>query len=267
LADLHAVVGGDLAQVDVGLAELELVELAAQQAQRQGGAVHGDLRQQADHVRQAADVVLVAVGQHPAAHLVGVLDHPVDLRHDDVDAQHLRLGEGQAAVDEQDLVVVLEGEHVLADLAHAAERDDLQLAVVLERRLVGLRDVLRLALARLAARRAAPAVGGRSRVLAGDGAARGAVVAGALAGAAFARAALAGLGAAAAAAAARLRLGALAAAAPSVLALLVAALLGALDVGASARPAAVVLTVVVSHVAPSALRPADPSWVAWLRRG
>ena len=130
LADLDAVVGRDLVQIDVGLGELELLELAAQQAQRELGAVHRDLGQQLDHVGQPADVVLVAVRQHPALDLVGVLDHPVDPGDQDVDPEHVGVGEREPPVDEQDLALVLEGEHVLADLAHAAQRDDAKFAVV-----------------------------------------------------------------------------------------------------------------------------------------
>ena len=46
--------------------------------------------------------------------------------HDEIDAVHLLVGEHEPAVDDDDLVAVLEDEHVLADLADAAERDDLQ---------------------------------------------------------------------------------------------------------------------------------------------
>ena len=48
------------------------------------------------------------------------------VRHDEVDAEHLLVGEHQAAVDDHDLVPVLEDVHVLADLADPAERDDAQ---------------------------------------------------------------------------------------------------------------------------------------------
>ncbi len=47
-----------------------------------------------------------------------------DVGDDEVDAEHLLVGEHQAAVDDDDVVAVLEHVHVLADLADAAERDD-----------------------------------------------------------------------------------------------------------------------------------------------
>src|SRR3990172_2673869 len=47
-----------------------------------------------------------------------------DVGDDEIDAEHLLVGEHQAAVDDDDVVAVLEDEHVLADLAHPAERDD-----------------------------------------------------------------------------------------------------------------------------------------------
>src|SRR5690606_14175964 len=130
LADLHAVVGGDLPEVDVGLLDAELVELPAQEAQGELRPVHGHLRQQPEHVGDAADVVLVPVGKDPALDLVRILDDPVDLGDEDVHAEHVGVGEGQPAVDEEDLVLVLEGEHVLPDLAHAPEGDHAQLAFV-----------------------------------------------------------------------------------------------------------------------------------------
>src|SRR4029079_7518801 len=43
-----------------------------------------------------------------------------------VDAQHLRLGKGQPAIDDQDPPARLDQGDVLADLAHPAQRDDAQ---------------------------------------------------------------------------------------------------------------------------------------------
>ena len=47
-----------------------------------------------------------------------------DVGDDDVDPVHLLIGEGQPAVDDDDLVGELEHGHVLADLTDAAERGD-----------------------------------------------------------------------------------------------------------------------------------------------
>src|SRR5690625_2225235 len=130
-ADLDAGVGRHLAQVNVALAEFELLELAAQQTQGQLCSVHRDAREQLQHVGQTTDVVFVTVGQYPALDAFSVLHHPVDLGYQDVDAEHVSVRECESAVDEEYLVLVLEGEHVLADLAHPAQRDDAQFPVVL----------------------------------------------------------------------------------------------------------------------------------------
>ncbi len=55
---------------------------------------------------------------------VGVLAQPREVREDEVDAEVLELGEHQPAVEEQELVVLLEHHAVAADLAEAAEERD-----------------------------------------------------------------------------------------------------------------------------------------------
>ncbi len=69
-------------------------------------------------------MVLVAVGQDDAADLVAVLGEIGRVGHDQVDAEHVRIGEGETAVDDDDLVIGLDGGDVLADLADPAQRDD-----------------------------------------------------------------------------------------------------------------------------------------------
>ena len=71
-------------------------------------------------------MVFVAVGDDDAAQLFLALQQVADIGDDQVDAQHLFLGEHQAGIDDDDVVVVLDGHHVLADFAQAAEGDDLE---------------------------------------------------------------------------------------------------------------------------------------------
>ena len=78
------------------------------------------------HVRQAADVVLVGVGDQECLDVLAAFLEVGDVGHDEVDAEHLLVGEHEPAVDDDDLVAVLEDVAVLADLADAAERDDAQ---------------------------------------------------------------------------------------------------------------------------------------------
>jgi hypothetical protein len=86
-----------------------------------------ELRQ---HVRQRADVVLVGVGDEERLDVGAALLEVRDVGDDEVDAEHLLVGEHEAAVDDDDLVAVLEDVHVLADLAHPAERDDAERLIV-----------------------------------------------------------------------------------------------------------------------------------------
>ena len=112
-ADLVQVVGADVV----------LVELAVEDPERQAGAVHValDLFEQ---VGDRADVVLVPVGQDQTAQLLRVALEVGEVRRDDVDAGHILLREGDAAVDDDDVVPVLERGDVHADAVDAAERND-----------------------------------------------------------------------------------------------------------------------------------------------
>ena len=104
--------------------ELVLLDLVAEQAAGQGRGVDRHARELGEDVRQPADVVLVGVGDQERLDLGAALLEVGDVGDDEVDAEHLLVREHQPAVDDHDLVAVLEDVHVLADLAHPAERDD-----------------------------------------------------------------------------------------------------------------------------------------------
>ena len=104
--------------------ELVLLDLVAEQAAGQGAGVDRHARELGQDVRQRADVVLVGVGDEERPDLGAVLLEVGDVGDDEVDAEHLLVGEHEAAVDDDDVVAVLEDVHVLADLPHPAERDD-----------------------------------------------------------------------------------------------------------------------------------------------
>ncbi len=69
-------------------------------------------------------MILVSVGDQERADLGRVLPQVGDVRNDEVDAEHLLVREHEPAVDDDDVVAVLEDVHVLADLPHASEGDD-----------------------------------------------------------------------------------------------------------------------------------------------
>ena len=141
--------GHDLERADVDLVarlerdqrvvvELVLLDLVAEQAARQGRGVDGYARELGEDVRQRADVVLVGMGDEERLDVGAALLEIGDVGDDEVDAEHLLVGEHQAAVDHDDLVAVFEDVHVLADLAYPAERDDAERLV----RVVGGMGVL-----------------------------------------------------------------------------------------------------------------------------
>ena len=108
------------------LDEPVLAQLVAQESEGQRGAVDGH-RESRQHVRQRADVVLVAVREHDPADVGDALLQPRDVRDHEVDAEHLLLREHQPGVDDHDVVAAAQREHVAADLAEAAQRDQRQL--------------------------------------------------------------------------------------------------------------------------------------------
>ncbi len=69
-------------------------------------------------------MVLMAVCNDDGPYLILALKHIVHVGDDDVDAQHVAFGEHQAAVDDQQFLVVLKDHHVFPDLTDAAEGDN-----------------------------------------------------------------------------------------------------------------------------------------------
>ena len=121
-ADLDLVAG--LEGEDRVVVELVLLDLVAEQAAGEGRGVDRHARELGQDVRQGADVVLVGVGDQEGLDVGLALLEIGDVGDDEVDPEHLLVGEHQAAVDDDDVVAVLEHVHVLADLADPAERDD-----------------------------------------------------------------------------------------------------------------------------------------------
>ena len=121
---------GDRIAVGVDLDELGvaqqpvLVELRLDHAEREPRApdlAHADL---AHDVRQRADVILVAVREDHGVDAAGRLAQVGEVGQHEVDAGHLVAREGEAAVDQDAALALLDHAEVVADLAEAAERDD-----------------------------------------------------------------------------------------------------------------------------------------------
>ena len=88
--------GRDLVEDGAGC-QAVLLQLVAHQADGQPGGIdrHIELPQQ---VGQAADVILVAVGDEQSLDAVLVLQHVGEIRDDQVDAEHFVIREHRAAV-------------------------------------------------------------------------------------------------------------------------------------------------------------------------
>src|SRR4029077_4977851 len=110
----------DLAQVGLPK-DAVLLELRLQEAQREPGAVDRDV-ELLPRIRQAADVVFMAVAQEDAEHVAAAVEQIGDVGEDQVDAEHVLLREHQACVDDEDLFLPLQSPHVDADFAEAAQR-------------------------------------------------------------------------------------------------------------------------------------------------
>src|ERR1700681_1312788 len=93
------------------------------------GTFGNSRRTPAQRVRCPAEVVFVAVRDEQRAELVLALAQVREVVDDDVDPEHLLVGEHQAAVADDEVVVGFDDRHVGADLAAAAERNDAQVGL------------------------------------------------------------------------------------------------------------------------------------------
>jgi len=120
LADRDPIALADDPQVDI--AQAVLTQLLAHQRQGEPGAEDGKVAATPQQVRDGADVVLVAMGQHQRLRLVEPVLDQMQAGQDQVDAGVLLGREEHPAVDEQQFAVDLEGAHVPADVAVPAQR-------------------------------------------------------------------------------------------------------------------------------------------------
>jgi len=74
------------------------------------------------NIRKPTNVVFVPMAQEDAEHVFASIEKVGDVGQDQVDAEHVLMGKHQSRVDDEDLLLPLEGPHVDADLAQAAQR-------------------------------------------------------------------------------------------------------------------------------------------------
>ena len=124
-AEIHFVAWLDLHEL--GVFNPMLFELALDKAQGHLRCIDGHLTIKVfDEVRQRTGMVFVAVRDHDAAQLVGVLQHIGVIGQDKIDAGMVIVREHQARIIEHHVALAFEHGHVLADGIQATERDDLQ---------------------------------------------------------------------------------------------------------------------------------------------
>ena len=68
-----------------------------------------------EQVSQAANMVFVTVRDDDGPYFVPVFNQVTHVRDDEVDAEHVVIREGQAGVDDDDVISVLDDRHILAD--------------------------------------------------------------------------------------------------------------------------------------------------------
>jgi len=69
-----------------------------------------------EQVGQRSDMILVAVGQYDAAYVVAVFHEVRPVRDDEIDAEHIILGEHQSRVDDQKVVTIFQYSAVFPNL-------------------------------------------------------------------------------------------------------------------------------------------------------
>src|SRR5215469_15404546 len=102
-----------------------LFELAFHVGEGELGGVDGDFKF-AEEPGQSADVVLMAVSEDNGADVLFVFDEIRNVGNNDVNAEQFRFREHEAGVNHNNVVFPANREAVHAELAEAAERDDLQ---------------------------------------------------------------------------------------------------------------------------------------------
>ena len=123
-AEFNRITGAHAVHLDL-LGHLMLGQLGFDDAAGQSGRVNRCIAL-TQNIRNSTDMVLMSVGDHIAAQLVQVALEVRCIRNDQVNAQHVVIRKGNAAVNNYDVIAVLDHRHVLTDLVQTAERYDLQ---------------------------------------------------------------------------------------------------------------------------------------------
>ena len=89
--------------------------------EREIGAVHRYVHL-LQEVTQRPHVVLMAMGDHHALHILGAFHHPRPVGENQIHPQHVGLRKHQAAVDQTDLSLHFQSRAIAADLSQAPRK-------------------------------------------------------------------------------------------------------------------------------------------------
>ena len=120
-AQLYSLSRGYL--VKVGQGETVLLQLPLYKRYGEGCGIYGHT-QSHQQIGKTAYVILMAVGDDDAPDLIPVLLHIGEVGYHHVNAGHIAVREGKAAVHDEHIAAALKGGHVLAYLIESPKGDD-----------------------------------------------------------------------------------------------------------------------------------------------
>ena len=121
-AKAHFLAGTDLMELCTG-GKTVLLQLVFDQANGQTCSVNGHV-ELFEQIRQAADMVFVAMRQEHTAYSVLVFDKIGHIGNDQINAIHLIVREAETAVNDDDILPIFQNGHILTDLIQTAQGDD-----------------------------------------------------------------------------------------------------------------------------------------------
>ena len=121
-AKAHFLAGTDLMELCTG-GKTVLLQLVFDQANGQTCSVNGHV-ELFEQIRQAADMVFVAMGNEQALDAVLIFQYIGEIRNDKVHAEHIGIREHQAAVHQDHIALAFIQGDVFANFAQAAQRAD-----------------------------------------------------------------------------------------------------------------------------------------------
>ena len=120
--DLQGIPGPDQLLFLAGYPGPEVFQLDLDQLHGHGCGIDGYIKL-FEKPGQGPDMVFMAMGNQDAPDFIAMFPQIGEVGDDDINSRHPFIGEGHAAVDDEDVVAVLEDGHVLADLPHSAQGD------------------------------------------------------------------------------------------------------------------------------------------------